>query len=195
MPASPDSPLDIERYRSQIVRYIQFLLRNASEAEDLAQETFIRAHSQQKYLRDWNALGAWLYKIATHVCIDRLRQRSRTNARRSASPVEDLQIEDKAQPSPFAIVQQREMGDCVDQHVAALPDPYKIILLLHDAEGLSDNEIADLLALPLTTVKMRLHRAREKLRKALESACQFGRDERGVYICEPKPGVKPPSVH
>lgn len=194
MPASPDSSLDIERYRAQIVRYIRFLLHNPSEAEDLAHETFIRAHRQQGYLRNWNALEAWLYKIATHVCIDRFRQRSRTDARQSASPVEDLQIEDKAQPSPFAIVQQREMGDCVDQHVASLPDPYKVVLLLHDADGLSDNEIADLLNLPLTTIKMRLHRARKSLRRELESACLFGRDERGVYVCEPKPGGKSSSI-
>jgi RNA polymerase sigma-70 factor (ECF subfamily) len=195
MPASSDSALNTEQYRARIVRYIRYLLHDASEAEDLAQETFIRAHSQQSTLRNAVALESWLYRIATHICIDRLRQRTRTRARQSDSPIDDLPIEDKTHPSPFAVIQQKEMGDCVDQYVATLPDSFKVVLLLHDADGLTDNEIADLLNLPLTTVKMRLHRAREKLRATLESACKFGRDDRGVFICEPVPGEKTGSNH
>lgn len=195
MPASSDLLIDTELYRPRIVRYLRNLLHDASEAEDLAQETLIRAHSQQSTLRNADALESWLYRIATHICIDRLRQRTKTRARQADSSIDDLPIEDKVQPSPFAIIQQKEMGDCVDQHVATLPDSYKAILLLHDADGLTDNEIADLLNLPLTTVKMRLHRARGRLKAALESACRFGRDDRGVFICEPKPGEKPRSTH
>jgi RNA polymerase sigma-70 factor (ECF subfamily) len=195
MPASSDSLLDTEQYRPRIVRYIRNLLHDASEAEDLAQETFIRARSQQATLRNPSALESWLYRIATHICIDRLRQRNKANARQSDSPIDDLPIEDKARPSPFVVIQQKEMGDCVNQYVATLPDSYKVVLLLHDADGLTDNEIADLLSLPLTTVKMRLHRARVRLKAALESGCDFGRDERGVFICEPKPGEKAGSIH
>ena len=195
MPASSDLLLDIEQYRPRIVRYLRNLLHDASEAEDLAQETFIRAHSQQATLRNLSALESWLYRIATHICIDRLRQRTKANARQSDSPIDDLPIEDKVRPSPFVVIQQKEMGDCVDQYVATLPDSYKVVLLLHDADGLTDNEIADLLNLPLTTVKMRLHRARGRLKAALESGCSFGRDDRGVFICEPKPGEKAGSIH
>ncbi len=133
------------------------------------------------------ALESWLYRIATHICIDRLRQRARATERQVDFPVEDLPIVDHAQPSPFVIVQQAEMGECVDQYVATLSDPQKAVLLLHDADGMTDNEIADLLALPLTTVKMRLHRARQILGAALKNACTFGHDDRGVFICEPKP--------
>ncbi len=60
------------------------------------------------------------------------------------------------------------------------------MLLLHDAGGLTAEEISRLLELPLTTVKMRLHRARRQLEAALNSACAFGRDQRGVFVCEPK---------
>ena len=186
MPASSPPLLETEQYRARIVRYIRYLIHDASEAEDLAQETFIRAYCQQETLRDLTALESWLYRIATHICIDRLRQRAKTRARRADSPVEDLLIVDHAQPSPFVIVQQQEMGECVDQYVATLSDPQKAVLLLHDADGMTDNEIADLLALPLTTVKMRLHRARQKLGTALKNACTFERDDRGVFICEPK---------
>ena len=195
MPASSVAPLDTEQYRARITRYIRYLLHDASEAEDLAQETFVRAHCQQGTLRNDRALESWLYRIATHICIDRLRQRARTTGRTLDSTIDDLPIEDQVHPSPFVIVQQMEMGDCVDQYVATLPDSHKVVLLLHDADGLTDNEISTLLALPLTTVKMRLHRARERLKKTLEDACRFSRDDRGVFVCEPKAGDKSGSVH
>ena len=79
------------------------------------------------------------------------------------------------------------MSACVQQYVAKLSDAYKAILLLHDAEGLTAKEIAHLLQLPITTVKMRLHRARRQLQTALIDACAFGRDERNVFVCGPKP--------
>ncbi len=195
MPASSVAPLDTEQYRVRIIRYIRYLLHDASEAEDLAQETFFRAHCQQGTLRNDHALESWLYRIATHICIDRLRQRTRTTGRTLDSTIDDLPIEDQVHPSPFVIVQQMEMGDCVGQYVATLPDSYKVVLLLHDADGLTDNEISTLLELPLTTVKMRLHRARVRLKKTLEDACKFSRDDRGVFVCEPKAGDKSGSVH
>ena len=58
---------------------------------------------------------------------------------------------------------------------------------MHDCEGLTGPEIAEMLGAPLSTVKIRLHRARKKIRTALEAACTFSCDERGVYVCEPKP--------
>lgn len=186
MPASSSPLLETEAYRPRLVRYVRYLLHDAADADDLAQETLIRAYRQQATLHDPAALESWLYRIATHICIDRLRRRARTTVRQAESPVEDLPIVDQAQPSPFVIVQRAEMGECVDQYVATLSDPQKAVLLLHDVDGMTDSEIADLLALPLTTVKMRLHRARQKLGTALKNACTFGRDGRGVFICEPK---------
>ncbi len=79
------------------------------------------------------------------------------------------------------------MSSCVQRYVGRLSDSYRAIILLHDADGLTANEISNLLQLPLTTVKMRLHRARRQLQAALKEACEFGRDARGVFICEPKP--------
>jgi len=85
------------------------------------------------------------------------------------------------------VIQQKEMSTCVQKYLAKLSDDYKAVLLLHDDEVLTAKEIAHLLQLPLTTVKMRLHRSRRQLQTALTDACEFGRDERGVLICEPKP--------
>jgi RNA polymerase sigma-70 factor (ECF subfamily) len=78
------------------------------------------------------------------------------------------------------------MSACVQRYVVNLSDTYRAAILLHDCHGLSGPEIAAVLDVPLPTVKIRLHRARERLRAALESGCTFSCDERGVLVCEPK---------
>jgi RNA polymerase sigma-70 factor (ECF subfamily) len=189
--AMPSPTVDeMEAYRPALTRYLQYLVRDAAEAEDLAQETFVRAYCQRSTLRDPAALESWVYQIATHVSIDRLRQRARTVERQVDAPIEDLPIADRDRPSPLTIIQQNEMSDCVQRYVANLSDPCKAVLLFHDVDGLTADEISHLLQLPLTTVKMRLHRARQQLRDALNNACAFERDERGVFVCEPKPDKK-----
>ena len=190
MPASSPTVDEMEQHRPAVTRYIRHLVRDTAEAEDLAQETFLRAHRQITTLRDTGALAGWLYQIASHVSIDRLRQRAQAVQRQVDVPVEDLPIADRKRPSPLTIIQQNEMSECVRRYVTDLPDSYKAVLLLHDCDGITSDEIAHLLQLPLTTVKMRLHRARRQLQSALNNACAFERDERGVFICEPKPDSK-----
>lgn len=177
---------EIEQYRNAIARYIRYLIRDASDAEDLAQEAFLRAHHQRETLKDAGALEGWLYQIATHISIDRMRQRGRSAKRLADKPAEDLPIADESH-SPLAIVEQHEMSGCVQRYVTKLSDKHRAVLLMHDADGLTAEEIAQVLHLPLTAVKMRLHRARRQLQTALDDGCDFGRDERGVFVCEPKP--------
>ncbi len=186
MATSAPSPDEFERYRGALTRYIQYLVRDAAEAEDLAQEALVRAHRQRDTLRDPAALESWLYQIATHISIDRMRQRTRAAERLADEPVEELPIADSVRPSALTVLQQDEMSACVQRYVAKLSDSYKAVLLLHDADGLTAQEIAHLLQLPLTTVKMRLHRARQQLQATLKEACEFEHDERGVFVCEPK---------
>lgn len=185
-PSLPPSVAETEKYRSRVTRYIGSMLRDAAEAEDLTQETLLRVFQQQDKLRDPAALEAWIYRIATRVSLDRLRQRQRTVQRQIDVPAEDLLLIDNTKPSPFTVIQQAEMSECVDRYVADLPDHYKAVLLLHDADSLTAEEISQLLHLPLATVKMRLHRARKRLKALLNEACGFKHDDRGVFICEPK---------
>jgi len=76
------------------------------------------------------------------------------------------------------------MSSCVQDYIAALSESYRAVILLHDVQGLTNPEIAEMLDLSLATVKIRLHRARRKLRAALDTGCSFENDERGVKICE-----------
>jgi len=89
-------------------------------------------------------------------------------------------------PSLQLLVEQREMGACIQHYILSLPSDYQTVILLHDLEGLTAAEIAAILELTLANVKMRLHRARATLKAALEDGCALFCDCRGVLVCEPK---------
>ncbi len=78
------------------------------------------------------------------------------------------------------------MSTCVQHYLDNLSDAYKVVVLLHDVQGLTAPEMAELIGVSLPNVKIRLHRARRKLRLALEADCSFSYDERGVLGCESK---------
>ena len=87
------------------------------------------------------------------------------------------------------------MSKCVQVYLAQLPpDDYRIAILLHDAHGLSNPEIAELLGCSQATAKIRVHRARARLRDTLDAACSFEIDERGVLVCDPQPDTRASEV-
>lgn len=96
---------EFQRHRVAVTRYLRYLIRDVAEAEDLAQEVFLRAHVRRETLRDEQALESWLFQIATHASIDRMRQRARAADREISKPVEDLPIGDQTQPSALRVVQ------------------------------------------------------------------------------------------
>ena len=82
-------------------------------------------------------------------------------------------------------VERSEMSECVQKYLETLPDDYRTVIFLHDVYDLSNPEIAQLLDCSVATVKIRLHRARVRLRGVLKAACTFEIDERGVMVCDP----------
>lgn len=190
---------ELSSYRGPIYRYVLSMSRDAAEAEDLTQETFLRAHAKLSTLDDPAKLSPWLYRIATNVCYDRFRQASYRNRPKSLDETTPKDVaeggaETLTDPAPRLdkALEQQEMSCCVQQYLAGLSDSYRAVILLHDVEGLTNPEIAEMLGVSLSTVKIRLHRAREKLRDALSEGCLFTIDERGVFICEPKPPTPDP---
>lgn len=178
-----------ERYRSSIHHYVLRLVGDASLADDVTQETFLRVHQHLDELKDADALEGWLYRIATNVCYDRFRQREH---RGPALPVLSAEegcghaIAEDGALRPDQLAEQHEMSDCVQRFLAALPPAHRQVLLLHDLQGFTDPEIAQKLGLSVHNVKIRLHRARARLRAALGEGCRFSRDDRGVFVCEPR---------
>jgi RNA polymerase sigma-70 factor (ECF subfamily) len=187
-PTSAATAIDavLAQHRQRLTRYVAHVVRDASEAEDLVQEILIRAHRGQGELREPGAGVAWLFRIATHVCVDHLRQRGRQPAVEAGVDPDGV---DEAEADPVtlqATLERKEMSDCVRRYLLALPDDYRAVILLMEIEGLTGPEVSTLLGVPLTTVKMRLHRARRMLQEELEAGCSLSYDEHGVLVCEPK---------
>jgi RNA polymerase sigma-70 factor (ECF subfamily) len=162
------------------------IIRDTAEAEDLTQETFMRAYRRRNSLRDKGAQTAWLYRIATHVCFDRLRSYARRAPMESETDIDLVDIPEPDTPSLHKTIERDEMSGCVQDYLNRLPDSYRSVILLHDMHDLTTPEIAQLLGVSLNNVKIRLHRARQKLRIALQTGCAFSYDESNVLTCESK---------
>jgi len=85
------------------------------------------------------------------------------------------------------VIERAEMSECVETFLDDLPGAYRTVILMHDLEGLTNPEIARMLGVSREAVKIRLHRARRKLRAALQGACDFAHDDRGVFVYERSP--------
>ena len=170
----------------RIFRYIMSMVRDTAEAEDLTQDTFLRAYQRRDSLRDEGAQTAWLYRIATHVCLDRLRQYARRNPMESDVDLDQVDLAEPDTPSLQQTLERDEMSECVQRYLNRLSDSYRAVILLHDMHELTAPEIAQLLGESLATIKIRLHRARRKLSVALAAGCEFSHDEQDVLVCESK---------
>ncbi len=170
----------------RIFRYVMSMVRNTAEAEDLTQETFLRAYRRRDSLQNEGAQTAWLYRIATNVCLDRLRQYARRAPMESETDLDQTDVAEPDTPSLQQIIERDEMSACVQRYLNRLSDSYRAVILLHDMHDLTSPEIAQLLGESLSAVKIRLHRARSKLATALEAGCAFSYDERSVLTCESK---------
>ena len=95
-------------------------------------------------------------------------------------------LEDQEAPATDQIVIQKEMRDCINEYVDKLPPDYKIVIVLSELEGMSNKEIAEILDITLSNVKIRLHRARTRLKAVLNEACEFYYTEQNTLACDRK---------
>jgi RNA polymerase sigma-70 factor, ECF subfamily len=172
-----------EELRPKIYRYLS-RLAGRSEAEDLTQEVFAKVSQALPQFRGDSKVSTWVYRIATNTAFDRLRSSSFQH-------VDDVPFQDEkpATERPPGIEEElvrKEMNDCIRQYIERLPMSYRSVVILSEEEGLTNQEIAEALGISLDTVKIRLHRARGRLKEELGSGCDFYRDERNELACEPK---------
>ena len=160
----------IEQYHYRLFRYLLSLTGNREAAEDLFQETWIRVLERgNQYNAKWK-FGTWLFTIARNLFVDSLRRKN------PAATALDDQDENPALsnlastdiPSPFDLQTRREESDRVTQAVDRLSATYREVLVLRFQEDLDLNEIATVVAAPLSTVKARLYRGMDALREMLE---------------------------
>lgn len=158
-------------YQNKIYQHCYRMLGNAHEAEDMAQEAFIRAYVNIHSFDDKRKFSTWLYRIATNLTIDRLRKRkpdyfldAEVKGTEGLDMYSQLQSEDI---SPVEEVEANELQSYIHQEISELPPKYRSIIMLRYLEEFSLQEISDIMDIPLGTVKTRIHRGREALRKKL----------------------------
>jgi RNA polymerase sigma-70 factor (ECF subfamily) len=183
-------------FQAKVLRYLAGFV-DADEAADLAQVTMIKVSEHLPEFRGESSLSTWIYRIATNVALDRLRQRSPDRVAIGGEPdAEDDDLDENVPaqlqaPSAETAAMRNEMSGCVREFVDRLPASYRSILVLSDIEGLTNGEIAEITGLSLDTVKIRLHRARIKLRAELRAGCSIERDERNELACDRRPPILP----
>jgi RNA polymerase sigma-70 factor (ECF subfamily) len=155
----------VTTYQHRVFGVALRMLGSRAEAEDIAQETFLRAHGAIGEFRGEARLGTWLYAIASRLCLNRLASGQRRYERGDADAL--LRVP-AAGGDAAAALERTEMASALHDAIAALPEDRRIVVILRDLEGLAYEEIAEALDLPLNTVRTRLHRARLDLKAKLE---------------------------
>ena len=156
-------------YQHRVFGVALRMLGDAAEAEDVAQEAFLRAHRALAEFRGAAKLSTWLYAIASRLCLNRLASGERRMVR--AGDERLLRLPDR-EPGPEAALEQSELEGALQRALAELAEDRRIVVILRDLEGLSYEEIAAALDLELGTVRSRLHRARMDLKDKLERFLQ-----------------------
>jgi RNA polymerase sigma-70 factor, ECF subfamily len=205
MDTAPKSKSD--RFRTlydanhQSVRRLLARMVGPQDAEDLAQTVFTKAANALPRFRGDAQTSTWLYRIATNVASDWFRSRPAQEAKVTIqfpeSPDDEAStglVSGDSQASPEGELIRKEMNDCIRGVIGQLPDRYRTILMLSELGGCADDEIAKILDISRGNVKVRLHRAREQLKEALEHRCDFYRNEDSEFACDPKPDVREASL-
>ena len=151
-------------YQHRVFGVALRMLGNRAEAEEIAQEVFLRAHRAVADFRGEARLGTWLYGIASRLCLNRLASPDRRMARGDAI----LADVTAATPDAAAELERAELDAALRTAIAELPEERRLVLVLRDVEGLSYEQIAEALAVDPGTVRSRLHRARMQLKEKLE---------------------------
>jgi len=165
---------DVEAFGALVLAHQQFVynlawraLGDEHEAQDAAQEAFLRVWQALPNFRGQAQFRTWLYRIVTNVCYGRLPRLRRQMA--ALGEMEVAEMSDESQLEPSAQVEASEQRAFLWREIEALPESYRVLVLLRYQQGLPYEEIASVLSLPLGTVKTGLFRARARLREALSA--------------------------
>jgi len=170
----------------KIYRYLSHFVGNIN-APDLTQAVFLKVGQSLDSFRGECSLATWIYRIATNTAYDHTLS-SQEKQRKVELFFDDTTVADTLLNTAMPEIEyiRREMNDCIRGLVDQLPENYRTVLLLSEFEEFTNPEIAEILCLSVDTVKIRLHRARAKLREAMEYHCNFYHDERNELMCDRK---------
>lgn len=161
----------VEKYQSKVINIAFGMLSSREDAYDAAQEVFIRLYKNIGSFKGNSAFSTWIYKITANICTDMLRRRMRSgNVISLSADTEEgtakIDIRDES-PTPEEHAQSTELQRLVRRAISELPDDYRDVIVLFDLMGMSYDEISEIVKCPIGTVKSRLSRARNLLKKKL----------------------------
>ncbi|MCM3719454.1 RNA polymerase sigma factor SigW [Fictibacillus phosphorivorans] len=162
----------VDLFKDKIYRHCFRMVGNGHEAEDLAQETFLRAYRNiSKYNNEYK-FSTWIFRIATNLCIDRLRKKkpdyyldAEVPGTDGATMYNQLSTDE---PLPEQVVTENERWNELQEEIMKLPEKYRTAIVLKYVEDLSLEEISHIMDIPVPTVKTRIHRGREALKKVFQ---------------------------
>ena len=154
----------VRRYQERVYNLCRYVINDTHDAQDAAQDVFIKAYRGLKAYNSNAGFYTWLYRIAVNTCLD-YNKRSRPEA------VEEsfIEIVASSDPSPERLLQSKETGRLIRAALRKLPEKFKAAIVLKEIEGLSYEEIAEVLNTSVGTVKSRISRARDEMRGLLKN--------------------------
>ncbi|HHC07700.1 MAG TPA: sigma-70 family RNA polymerase sigma factor [Actinobacteria bacterium] len=182
-----DFERDALRYAPQLYSAALRMTRNPADAEDIVQETFLKAFRAYDSFQEGTNLKAWLYRILTNTYINKYRRAQRRPSEVELGELQDLYLFRRLGESSGAVesAEQQALDAFVDEDIIeaieSLPENFRMPVILADVEGFSYKEIAEMLDIPIGTVMSRLHRGRKALQRKLWNIAA----ERGIVDREP----------
>ena len=160
----------VDRYKDLVFALIARTVQDRSRAEDLAQDVFLRVHRGLPYFRGEARLSTWIYRIVANVCAQTRGRGPRTTSLDELDAPDGSPARSRVMPS----TKDRQFGDLelrdrLEKAIARLPPNYRLLVAAHYLRGVQYEDLAEALELPLGTVKTQLHRAKQQLRRLLET--------------------------
>jgi RNA polymerase sigma-70 factor (ECF subfamily) len=168
------------KFSKPLLRYLTRMTRNSADADDLLQETLIRVASELPHLRSSEAIKEWTYRIATNVAIDFLRKTKRAHFEEFS---DEIAVSESDEDDGFIV---DEMNDCIRGVIDRLPPDYRAAIILSDLQGQTVAETAQIMDISIPAAKVRIHRARKRLKESLNKKCDFYRSADGNLRCKEK---------
>ena len=173
----------VEELSQPLLRYLKRLSGDHATADDLLQETLVKIARGLPGFEGRSSVKTWAFSIATRTATDHFR---RPEQRARIVDMEEAEIPADSDPEIDEQLVVDEMSSCVRGVIDGLPADYRTALVLHDLEGMTGAQVAAVAGCSLATAKIRIHRARRRLRIALEDECRFYRDDDDVFRCDRK---------
>lgn len=181
----------VERYEAKVFQLAMRFTRNQQDAEEVMQDVFTTIYKKIDGFQGKSAFSSWLYRIVVNAAFMKLRKRKQSNT----VSIEDLapavrqlclERENMYLERSDSIASSREMRDVLQAAINRLPKQYRAVFVLRDVDGLSNQEVGEILGLSVPAVKSRLHRSRLMLRKKLQRYYDDYTDKRPMFRATPE---------